>query len=289
MQQRAHLPLVRDNPEAQYGRDRLFALDLGGRGMAAFDSDQSDGAHGPYPLAPASFAARVRTWEAAGGSAVPISLGLNSNITGSVIARDIGSDTFAAGVTRLGIASNLQALGGGTAYAGWRHGAGLVYRNTGDQYKAGGFTFAARLAINSSQPSMRFFAGLVAQTAAINAQPSSLQNAIGFAADSGESAVSFLTTAASGSSPQKTPIANWFKTEEQTMLDLLIYCGRMNAQIGFAWRKLPTLKWNTQVITPTTAPGSLVVLSPQISIASTSGYQNPVSMDLSSVYVETEF
>jgi hypothetical protein len=282
---RSHLRLVRHNPAAASPGDRLFALDLAGRGMVGFDVASGAGTHDLYAAQPARFCRRIRSLFAQSNSATPELANLQLNTTGNVQSRSIATTSLVASMQRIGFTSP-ALLGGST---GWRHGSNIVCRNTAQGIVPGGFFFAARFAQTALTTNARFFCGLSATTSVLSARdPSENTNQIGVGYDSSDQTFMLMTCGPTANAQKFNAFG--ISSSYTGVLDVILYSARGSTAIGCAMRTASdSATWQTGTVEPSKAPASLAMLGPHIWMNSGPTFAQSVGFDLSHVYLETEY
>lgn len=277
-QARSYLRLQRVNPVASSELDRLFAFDLGGRGMVGYDPVQGE----PYPLAPHPAFIRRRSWVAVAGSTTPLLEGLAHTPSGGAGARSIAATSQRDSMPR--IAYTVPALSGS---AGIRHNLAQFYRNHDNAALAGGFMLACRFAIVPTGSGYRWWIGMAATTASIGTtQPSAIVNAIGIGADSDDTTVQLMANSGSGTAAQvdtTIPVSSL----AGSAFDVVIQCTRLRPEIGFAWRQVGGGTWLSHSGVFAKAPAGSTLLCPQVHLNAGSILTGH-AIEISSLYVETD-
>lgn len=149
----------------------------------------------------------------------------------------------------------------------------------------GGFFFFARLGFDTWTNGGRFFAGMHSATTVISADPSALNNTVGFCVDAADNgAISFLTrgTAATKASTGFTIVTN-------KGYDVYIFCAPNSSQ--YTWRIVDIVAGTEATGTATlTLPTNTQLLTAGI-LASNAAVTpvNSVQLGINRIYVETDY
>lgn len=270
----------------------LYQLSIALRAMLAF----RDTGGVSYAAQPAEFSVRKRVYKARSGVSVPQLDAFSNNLVGgSAVARAIGASTFLDGVSRIGHVTD-AAAGSGT---GWYDNDERVVPVIGVTPAAGGFFFAARLALPVVNAGSRFFIGLQAQA---GAPPSALLNpfagsgrgswgsGIGFGwADADTALLQYLNLSTATVAPQTAlPGGGFLKTDTAKLLEVAIYQPRGEPVVGLAYRKLDGTAQNWTSWAVTLGQIAPATLRPLIWL-SNGANAIATAVDIASVYLESEY
>lgn len=150
---------------------------------------------------------------------------------------------------------------------------------------AGGFFFAARCGFDTWTNGGRFFAGMHSATTVVSADPSALNDTVGFCVDAADNgAISFLTR---GTSATKDPTGITIVSSRG--YDLFIYCAPGSS--SYSWRIV-------DLVNGTEASGTATLNLPTNTTKLTAGVlasnaalttANAIQLGVNRIYVETDF
>lgn len=168
----------------------------------------------------------------------------------------------------------------------------LGQRNTELMYQLGGtagqggFFFYTRVGFDVWTDGGRFFAGFATATTVISANPSALNNTVGFCVDSGDAgAISFLTRDGTTANKDSTG----FTITSNKGYDLYIFCAPNGSAIG--WRIVDIVTGDESSGTTTTnLPVGTTMLTANV-LASNAALTpaTSIQLGLNRIYVETDY
>lgn len=231
---------------------------------------------------------KVGYWTAPGNGANPTSIGTSGSITGTFTTRNVATSSFFESIRRGGFVSATSA----GSSAGARHAYIQFYHST-TTYPNSGYFFVARFGISQTQPTYRWWVGMTATAVLSNAEPSTIQNAIGIGQDSTDSNIQFMTNV----------------TTTATKIDLGSSWPRPTANtefyefrlLGYGSDSTPVRYWSLEKLNPSdnrviegntsgvsNQPLGSTLVSPQLWI-NNNDQAAAVAMDISMYYIETDY
>lgn len=252
-----------------------------------------------YAAQPAEFSVRKRSLKAQSGLATPQLDAMAHNVIGgSVVARAIPSApaTFLDGLSRIGYVTTASA----DQTTGVYDSDARVLPNIGSlTAQAGGFFFAARVALPVANAASRLFLGLQSETGATTpagtVNPSvgggaGFRAALAFGWDAADTALSFFSNGSLLGTPTKTALAGtgFAKSDTDKALDIAIYQPRGEQVVGFAYRRLDGSAQSWVSATLSIASFANVSLRPLCWLSSGSN-ATATALDISHVYLESEY
>jgi hypothetical protein len=151
--------------------------------------------------------------------------------------------------------------------------------------RQGGFFFAARMGFDVWTNGGRFFGGMMPASTVITADPSALNNTVGFCVDAADSgAISFLTRGTAA-----TKAATGFTITSGKGYDIFIYCAANSTQ--YTWRIVDINAGTeasgvaTLTLPTNTALAGAGVLASNAALTTVSAVQ----VAINGIYVETDY
>jgi hypothetical protein len=167
---------------------------------------------------------------------------------------------------------------------GQRNTEAMFFR--GASTEQGGFFFFARIGFDAWANGGRFFAGMHTATTVISANPSALNNTVGFCVDSADSgAISFLTRDATAA----TKAATGFTITAGKGYDVYMFCSPASSQI--TWRIVDINAGTESTGTATaTLPVNTTMLTAGV-LASNAALtaSGAINLSISRIYSETDY
>ena len=236
-----------------------------------------------FALQPALFTNKIGWWTANGNGTVVAVINITNSVTGTATARSVATTNLFTSMRRIGYVSTTTA---GTS-AGTRHNALQFWR--GNASGLGGFFYVARFGISSAATvaTQRTFVGFTSAATVIgNVDPSSLNNILGFGADSADANFSFMHSAVGVTTKETLSASFPARTLSTNFMEIRIYCPPNGTTIGYSIENLSTGAFLEGSVT-TNIPSNTTLLSPQI-WTNNGTTALACGIDISSQYIETD-
>lgn len=265
-------------PDAPTDGVTLHALERAGEDRLAFRGPTGV----PVEVQRSFGAGKAGWWTALGNSTTQSSLGLGNTASGTATARTCAATDAFTSMRRVGYVSAASA----GSQAGIRQAVTTHHR--GNVAGVGGFLLIMRFGLGAVAASNRLFAGMFPGTGAItNVDPSSQTNLVGFAADSADTALQFITNDGSGTATKTSLGATNFPVGTAGYAwELRLFCPPNASWIGWSAERLGTAGSLVEGVATTDLPTATTFLGYQITHTTTT--TTAVAVDLSNVYLESE-
>jgi hypothetical protein len=260
------------------GRTKVFTDSMATRRLVA--SIDPNGLH--FDFQPALFNSTIWMWLPGTGTTLAINWGTSytarNNGTGAAQATPVKSSTSA--VTSM----NRATYSTGSTATG---ASGVQSTDTvawlGNAANLGGFFFYARFALEAISGTFRFFVGLSANNATMNADPSTFNNTIGFGKDAADGTLQFIMrnngTVSTKNNTTITPTAG-------DIFDFYMFVKPNGTEVNFELRNAITNATLWSRLETTNLPLNTTFMYMQSHIQSTVG-TTPKLLALNRMYLET--